>query len=65
MTLLRDRIHHLIDQLSDEDLQEIWPVLQRSYYDVYMLEAIQAAKRSLQPGDSLNYEEARQLLYLL
>jgi len=65
MNPLRDRIHQLIDQLSDEDLEGIWPILQVSYYDLYMLEAIQAAKHSLQPGDSLNYEEACQLLYLI
>jgi hypothetical protein len=65
MSLLRRRVHHLIDQLSDEDLQGVWVGLKGFYYNAYMLKAIQEAKESLNPGDTLTREEALDLLPLL
>lgn len=65
MNLFRSRAHHLIDRLSDEELESIWAMLESTYYDLYMLRAIQEAKRTHQPGDSLRREEALQLLPLL
>ncbi|HEY9848981.1 MAG TPA: hypothetical protein V6D28_05965 [Leptolyngbyaceae cyanobacterium] len=71
MNFLRSRLLRLtyqmaslVDQLSDEDLQIAWRVLQSVYYDLYMLKAIHEAKRSVQPGDSMSYEEAVRVLRL-
>lgn len=55
-------MHHLIEQLGDEDLQDIWDVLEALHYDFYMLKAIQQVKRSQQPWDILTHEEAVRLL---
>ncbi|HYX18026.1 MAG TPA: hypothetical protein VE944_27420 [Nostoc sp.] len=62
MNLLRLRMHHLIEQLADEDLQNIWDVLEALHCDSYMLNAIQQVKRSQQPWDILTHEEAVRLL---
>jgi hypothetical protein len=62
MNLLRLRMHHLIEQLADEDLQSIWDVLEALYFDFYMLKAIQKVKRSQQPWDILTHDEAIRLL---
>ncbi|MEH2294138.1 hypothetical protein [Nostoc sp.] len=62
MNLLRLRMHHLIEQLADEDLQDIWDVIEALYYDFYMLKAIEEVKRSQQPWDILTHEEAIRLL---
>lgn len=58
------QLGYLIDRLSDEDLQTAWCSLQSVYYDLYMLKAIHEAKRSVQPGDTMNYEEAVRVLHL-
>ena len=55
---------YLIDRLSDEDLETAWSSLQSVYYDLYMLKAIHESKRSVQPGDTMNYEEAVRVLHL-
>ncbi|MEH2408998.1 hypothetical protein [Nostoc sp.] len=62
MNLLRLRMHHLIEQLADEDLQDIWDVIEALYYDFHMLKAIEEVKRSQQPWDILTHEEAIRLL---
>lgn len=62
MNLLRIRIHHLIEQLADDDLQEIWSVMHALYCDYYMLKAIEEVKRSQQPWDTLTHDEALRLL---
>jgi len=62
MNLLRLRMHHLIEQLADEDLQSIWDVLEALHCDFYMLKAIQKVKRSQQPWDILTHDEAIRLL---
>ncbi|MBL1176106.1 hypothetical protein [Pantanalinema sp. GBBB05] len=59
---LRPRIHQLIDQLSDEDLVDIWSVLSELYLDAFMIQAIQASKQSLKPGDTFTREEALRVL---
>ncbi|BAY61369.1 hypothetical protein H6G33_05235 [Calothrix sp. FACHB-1219] len=64
MNLLRTRIHHLIDQLADEDLPTTWEVVHNLYCDFCMLKAIEETKRSQQPWDILTQDEAiRQLMY--
>jgi hypothetical protein len=62
MNLLRIRMHHLIEQFEDEDLQSIWTVVQALHFDFYMQRAIEQVKRSQQPWDILTYEEAQRLL---
>ncbi|MBW4646034.1 MAG: hypothetical protein KME23_24085 [Goleter apudmare HA4340-LM2] len=62
MNLLRMRIHHLIEQLADEDLQSTWGTVYTLYCDFYMLKAIEQVKRSQQPWDILTQEEATRLL---
>jgi hypothetical protein len=70
MNLLRDRLQHLIEQLpdviaqlSDDNLEDAWSALQPLYYDLYMLRAVQEAKRTISPGDILTHEEALQILH--
>lgn len=70
--LLRSRLQHLTDQLPslveqlpNENLDDIWRVLQPLYYDLFMLKAIQESKRSHSPGDTLTRDEALRLLYFL
>jgi hypothetical protein len=69
MNFLRGRLHllteqlpDLIDQLSDENLEDVWKVLQPLYYDLYMLGAMQEAMRTVRPGDVLTREEALRFL---
>jgi len=69
MNLLRGRLHRLteqlpglIEQLSDESLDDAWKVLQPLYYDLYMLAAMQESMRTVRPGDVLTCEEALLLL---
>jgi hypothetical protein len=65
MNLYRSRAHHLLDRLSDDELESVWSQLETLYFDLYMLRAIQEAKHAYKPGDSLTCEEALQLLPLL
>lgn len=58
----RSRLHFLIDQLSDEELDITWNTLAQLYCDLYMLRAIQSAKRTLKPGDSFTRDEALRFL---
>ena len=64
MNLHRMRIHHLIEMLGDEDLEEVWQALHSLYCDLYMLKAIEQARQKQQPWDNLTYDEAtRQLVF--
>ncbi|WP_066377936.1 MULTISPECIES: hypothetical protein [unclassified Anabaena] len=62
MNLLRIRIHHLIEQLGDEELESVWHDIHALHCDFYMRKAIQQAQRSLQPWDILTYDEAVRML---
>ncbi|MBD2361965.1 hypothetical protein H6G36_12350 [Anabaena minutissima FACHB-250] len=62
MNLLRIRIHHLIEQLGDEELDSIWSCTHALHCDFYMLKAIQQVKRSQQPWDILTHDEAVRML---
>jgi hypothetical protein len=64
MNLFRSRAHHLIDRLSDEELEDSWVELETLFYDLYVMKAIQASKKSHNPGDTLTREEALGLLPL-
>lgn len=70
MNLLKGRLHRLtaqlpelINQLPDQDLENAWKILHTLYYDLYMLNAIQKSKQSLQPGETLTREEALRILH--
>lgn len=59
---MTEQLPDLIDQLSDENLEDAWKVLQPLYYDLYMLGAMQEAMRTVRPGDVLTREEALRFL---
>ena len=64
MNLLRIRIHHLVEQLGDEELPSVWDAIHALHCDSYMSQAIQQVNRSQQPWDILTHEEAiRMLVY--
>lgn len=65
MDFFRKRVHQLIDQLSDEELADFWMSLSEIYCDFYVMQAIQASKRVLRPGDTFTREEALRYLSLL
>jgi hypothetical protein len=57
-------MHHLIEQIADEDLYHVWEVVESLYFDSYMLTAIEEVK-SQQPWDILNHDEAIRLLMFM
>lgn len=64
MNLLRIRIHHLIENLEDENLTSVWDAIYTLHCDFYMMKAIQDVKLKQQPWDTLTHEEAvRQLVF--
>lgn len=65
MSLIRNRVHRLVDLMSDEELTHLWTVLEHRYCDLYILRAVQDAKQSLKPGDTFTREEALRFLQLL
>ncbi len=65
MNLERIRIHQVIELLDPEDLENLWLIVLSYYYDMYMSRAIQEAKKSQQPWDTLTHEEALRLLIFL
>ncbi|QSJ19523.1 hypothetical protein JYQ62_12860 [Nostoc sp. UHCC 0702] len=62
MNLLRIRIHHLIEQLGDEELDSVWNSVHALHCDFYMLKEIQNVKQFQQPWDILTQEEAIRVL---
>jgi hypothetical protein len=62
MKSLRNRAHHLIDLLPQADLVQIWMAMETQYYDLYMLRAVNTAKKRFKPGDVLTREEAIEFL---
>lgn len=62
LLILTEQLPGLIEQLSDENLQDAWAVLQPLYYDLYMLIAMQESMRRVRPGDNLTREEALRFL---
>ncbi|MBD2293744.1 hypothetical protein H6G06_09630 [Anabaena sphaerica FACHB-251] len=65
MNLMRIRMHHLIEQIPDEDLQSVWEVVQALHFDCYMLKAMGKVKRSQHPWDILTHDEAIRLLMFM
>lgn len=62
MNLMRMRIHRLIEQLDDKDLDKVWSVVHTLHCDFYMMKAIQSVKQSQQPWDTLTHEQAVRML---
>ncbi|WP_071187908.1 hypothetical protein [Trichormus sp. NMC-1] len=65
MNLLRIRMHHLIEQLANEDLQTAWELVQAVHFDSYMLKSMEQVKSLQQPWDILTHDEAIRLLMFL
>lgn len=57
-------LSQLIERLPDDDLEDVWVVLEPLYYDLYMLKAIRESQRTVRPGDTMKYEEAIRVLHL-
>lgn len=62
MSSIRDRLHQLIDQLPEPELEKARGTLQTLYWDSVMVKAIEESKKTLTPGDILTLEEAIQAL---
>ncbi len=62
MQSVRDRAHHLINLMIDEDLDVLWASMQTQFYDLHLLRAVQVAKENFKPGDILTREEALALV---
>jgi len=62
MNLLRIRMHHLVEQVTDEDLYIVWELVQSLHFDRYMLKSMEQVKRSQHPWDILTHEEPLRLL---
>ncbi|BAZ39115.1 hypothetical protein NIES4101_50670 [Calothrix sp. NIES-4101] len=58
MNVLRIQLHQLIEQMTDDELQLAWSTVYGLHCDDQVLKAIQEAKRSQQPWDTLTHEEA-------
>ncbi len=65
MNLFRSRAHHLIDTLSDQELESLWTELETLYHDLYMLKAVEASQYTHRPGDTLTRDDALRLLPLI
>ncbi|HEY9706222.1 MAG TPA: hypothetical protein V6C58_27545 [Allocoleopsis sp.] len=70
MKLVKYRLQNLINQilpemmaeLSEDSVNDAWEIAQQLYYDWYMLKAISECKQIVSPGDTLNLEEAINVL---
>ncbi len=62
MENLRNKIHRLIEQLSENELKTTWETVYNLHCDFQMKKAIQEKKDSQQPWDFLTYDEAMQYL---
>ncbi|MGD1871848.1 MAG: hypothetical protein ACFB02_02230 [Mastigocoleus sp.] len=58
MQVQRQKIHHLIDNLNDEEVEKIWNVIYALHCDFCTMKAIEQAQKTQQPWDILTYEEA-------
>ncbi|MCY7323949.1 MAG: hypothetical protein LH660_19645 [Phormidesmis sp. CAN_BIN36] len=65
MNLFRSRAHHLIDSLSDQEIESLWVELETLYHDLYVLKAVEASQQAHRPGDTLTREDALRLLPLI
>jgi hypothetical protein len=61
--MVRDKLRRLINQMSEQELNEAWFYLRNLHDDHLMLKGIEKAKLSLRPGDTFTKEEALQFMY--
>ena len=59
---LRNKIHRLIEQLSEHELEKTREIVHTLRCDFQMIKAMQEVKDSQQPWDFLNDEEAVEYL---
>lgn len=65
MNLLRMRMYHLIEQIPDDELYNIWHTVLALYCDSCMMKAIAEVHQLHQPWDMLTHDEAiKQLMFL-
>ncbi len=57
---LRNKIHRLIEQLNEDELEKTWEVVYTLRCDFQMKKAIQEVMDSQQPWDFLTHEQALQ-----
>lgn len=62
--LLTEQLPGLVEQLSDENLDDAWKILEPLYYDLYIIIAIQESMQRIRPGDILTREQALRFLQL-
>lgn len=62
MENLRNKIHRLIEQLSEDELEKTFQTVHNLRCDFQMVKAIQEVKDFQQPWDFLNDEEAMKYL---
>ena len=62
MDNLRKKIHKLIEQLSEDELEKTWETVYTLLCDFQVKKAIQEVKDSQQPWDFLTHDEALQFL---
>ncbi len=62
MENLRNKIHRLIEQLSENELKTTWETTYSLHCDFQMKKAILENKDSQQPWDFLTYDEAMRYL---
>lgn len=59
---LRNKIHRLIEQLSENELKTTWETVYSLHCDFEIKKAIHESKNSQQPWDFLTYDEAMRYL---
>ena len=58
----RQKVHHLIDNLSDEEIEKVWSVIYALYCDFSTMRAIEDAQKTQQPWDILTHDEANSIV---
>ncbi len=62
MENLRNKIHQLIEQLNEDELEKTWDTVYTLRCDFQMQKAIQEVKVSQKPWDFLTHDEALRYL---
>jgi hypothetical protein len=60
--LMQSRFHKLIENFTQEELEQAWTVVYGMHCDTRVLKAVQEVKRSQQPWDTSTHEEAVRFL---
>jgi hypothetical protein len=62
MENLRNKIHQLIEQLNQDELEKTWEAVYTLHCDFQMKKAVQQAQICQQPWDFLTHDEALRYL---